>query len=103
MPVVPLDNLTISELGRLKEDIDLAIIDRRQSELMDLRYKIDDLIDSSEFTLQEVLDARPVRKPVQPKYRNPNDNEQTWTGRGRKPRWVEECINNGINLTDLLI
>ena len=29
-----------------------------------------------------------VRKPARPKYRNPKDESQTWTGRGRKPHWV---------------
>src|SRR5690349_737834 len=29
------------------------------------------------------------RKKVQPKYRNPENPEEVWSGRGRKPRWVE--------------
>lgn len=39
------------------------------------------------------------RAKVQPKYCNPANPSQTWTGRGRKPAWVK----NYANLDDLLI
>lgn len=103
MSEINLENLSIAELDRLKNSIDSTIINKRQSELVELRQKIDDLIDASEFTLQEVLEAKPMRKPVQPKYRNPENPEQTWTGRGRRPRWVEDCISNGTDLEELAI
>lgn len=38
-----------------------------------------------------------------PKYRNPNDSSQTWTGKGRKPAWVVDSLNNGKALDELLI
>jgi DNA-binding protein H-NS len=34
-------------------------------------------------------------KKVAPKYRNPAHPEQTWTGRGRTPLWVQELQNAG--------
>lgn len=34
-------------------------------------------------------------------YTNPSDPAQTWTGRGRKPQWVAEHLQNGGNLEDL--
>lgn len=40
---------------------------------------------------------------VVPKYRNPADYNQTWSGRGRKPHWVETFISNGGELEKLLI
>lgn len=51
---------------------------------------------------------RRVAKPapqikVKPKYRNPANAEQTWTGRGKRPRWVEEAIAQGTSLEELLI
>ncbi len=38
-----------------------------------------------------------------PKYRNPGNPDQTWTGRGRKPKWVNEVLQGGADLTDLEI
>lgn len=32
---------------------------------------------------------------VPPKYRNPEKPEQTWTGRGRSPAWVQELRDRG--------
>lgn len=34
-------------------------------------------------------------KKVAPKYRNPANPEQSWTGRGRTPLWVQELQNAG--------
>jgi DNA-binding protein H-NS len=36
------------------------------------------------------------RGKAAPKYRNPADPEQTWTGRGRLPKWAAELQKNGI-------
>ena len=43
------------------------------------------------------------RREVAPKYRNPGNPAETWSGRGRKPRWVEEQVGAGRSLSDLLI
>jgi DNA-binding protein H-NS len=32
---------------------------------------------------------------VPPKYRNPADPQQTWTGRGRSPQWVQALREAG--------
>jgi DNA-binding protein H-NS len=37
------------------------------------------------------------------KYRNPNDNTQTWSGFGPHPDWVKAHINNGGSKSDLLM
>ncbi len=31
------------------------------------------------------------RRKGKPKYRNPNNPEQTWTGRGKKPNWLKDA------------
>jgi DNA-binding protein H-NS len=35
------------------------------------------------------------RAKVAPKYRNPSDANQTWTGRGRSPAWVQALKDAG--------
>jgi DNA-binding protein H-NS len=44
-----------------------------------------------------------TRKKVAPKYRNPENPEETWAGRGRKPKWVEAALSKGRSLSDLEI
>ena len=43
------------------------------------------------------------RAKVKPKYRNPDDPEQTWSGRGRSPKWVEAHLAAGGSKDDLAI
>ncbi len=38
-----------------------------------------------------------------PAYRNPSNSAETWTGRGRKPKWVRDAIARGVCLEDLTI
>jgi len=43
------------------------------------------------------------RREVSAKYRNPDNPSETWAGRGRKPKWVDERLASGSSLDDLLI
>jgi len=40
---------------------------------------------------------------VKAKYRNPANPEQTWSGRGRRPLWINAAMNDGADITDLEI
>jgi len=55
------------------------------------------------FKLEDIIEVRKPRAKVAPKYRNPKEPEQTWTGRGRKPKWVERALDGGQTLKDLQI
>ncbi len=44
-----------------------------------------------------------AKKPVKPKYRNPDNPDETWTGRGRKPEWVKAWLEAGKELAELEI
>ncbi len=43
------------------------------------------------------------RSCVRPKYRNPDDPDQTWSGRGRMALWLREKIEAGGKLEDFLV
>jgi DNA-binding protein H-NS len=45
---------------------------------------------------------RPYPK-VAAKYRNPKNPGETWTGRGKQPRWLRDEIQSGKQLADFLI
>jgi DNA-binding protein H-NS len=40
---------------------------------------------------------------VAAKYVNPDDPSETWTGRGRKPRWLTAKLQEGARLERFLI
>lgn len=45
--------------------------------------------------------VRKIRKPVPVKYRDTNGN--TWSGRGKQPRWVSSFVASGGSLESLLV
>ncbi len=40
---------------------------------------------------------------VAPKYRNPDNAAQTWSGRGMQPKWLAEQVRRGRSPADFLI
>lgn len=37
------------------------------------------------------------------RYRNPANPDQTWAGRGKRPKWLAEALQNGHSLDEFLI
>ena len=84
----------------------------RQDELVKeraakLREKINALVKAEGFGLDDVLGRSggrgKARGKVKPKYRNPADSSQTWSGRGKRPRWFNAALSAGKKEKDLLI
>ena len=101
-----IDKLPYGELLELHERVQEAIQQRKADEQAELRERMEELAAESGFALEEVLaKRRPGRKrgKVAVKYRNPSDPTQTWTGRGRQPKWLVAKIKKGKSPEDFLI
>ncbi len=48
-------------------------------------------------------EARRPYPKVHPKYQNPERPSETWSGRGKQPRWVGAQLRTGKKIDDLLI
>lgn len=48
---------------------------------------------------EEILQysSRKRKSSGKPKYRNPSDPQQTWTGHGKKPGWLKQAIQSGAD------
>lgn len=46
---------------------------------------------------------RQAPKKLAPTYRNPDNDAETWTGRGRKPRWLVAALNEGKTVEECRI
>ncbi|SHI55227.1 H-NS family nucleoid-associated regulatory protein [Wenxinia saemankumensis] len=58
------------------------------------------------FSLAELTGAakgRKARTKGTAKYRNPEDPSQTWTGKGRRPKWIVEAEDAGRPISDFEI
>lgn len=97
------DAMDIKELRALRSRVDAAIggfKERKRADAIQAAelaarnhgYKLSDLIGSArkKAARDEVL------------YAHPNDASLTWSGRGRRPRWVMELLETGRTLEDLL-
>ena len=98
-----LNTLTLKELKKLRKDVDKTIADfenrKKREALSELEKKAAEL----GFSLSDLTGTAKVKKVSPPKYRNPNDATQTWTGRGRIPLWMKALENAGGSRDDTLI
>jgi DNA-binding protein H-NS len=84
-----LAKMPLKELTALHAKIQAAIDEKRVSERHEMRAKMEEMARASGFSVAELFGGRKGKgSKVAPKYRNPKDPNQTWTGRGRRPTWL---------------
>jgi len=47
--------------------------------------------------------AKKKKAKPEPKYRHPSDPAKTWSGRGKKPLWLQSLLDGGTDLETLRI
>jgi DNA-binding protein H-NS len=100
--MIDLSTLSISELKSLKNDIDKAIKtyeDRNRNKAL---IAMEKAAQEFGFSMDDVLKSKKTKKAA-PKYMNPANPSQTWTGRGRQPQWVKNALDQGKTMSDLAI
>lgn len=102
-----LSSMALHELHELVQKAERALEDKKKSERNNVIKHIKELAASIGVTVTISEGTKPVsiRKgaKVAPKYRNPSDHNQTWTGRGVKPRWLSELVKAGRRIDDFKI
>lgn len=104
--ITGLDKMSYKDLVNLKERVSAAIVARQAAEKVELKRKVEEMMHQSGFDVSELFGGRGGRKSggkVAAKYRNPKDHSQTWTGRGRKPRWIADALAKGQKIENFLI
>ena len=92
-----LNSLSLKELKDMQSQVAKAIAgfeDRRKREVM---AELEEVARAKGFSLAELTGSAPTRKrsPSVQKYANPANKSDTWSGRGRKPRWFAEALAKG--------
>ena len=102
---VDLSKLSLKELKALQVQVAKAIEGYEDRKKQEALAELEEKAKSLGFSLNELLGTKAARKraPAKAKYANPADRSQTWTGRGRKPRWAEAALKAGKTLDDLAI
>lgn len=118
---INLNGLSAKQLGALIQQArkQQAVVAKR-TPIAKVRAKLTKLAKAEGYTVEELFGAAaPARGrkaatkaspkagrklgKVAPKYRNPDNAKDTWTGRGRQPRWMAELVAAGKKVEDFLI
>lgn len=106
-----LDAMSIDEMWQLHEEISAVLSVRLTSEKRELEKRLAQLRREKEMRQSESADSQARDAPrerrkyprVFPKYRNPNVPTETWSGRGKQPRWLTAALKTGHTIDEFVI
>lgn len=108
------ESMSRKELMALRANIDKAIATAGDRDRRNALQAAEDAAREHGFSLNELAPfvgqgggrrrrAQAPGSDSAPRYRNPDNPEQTWSGRGRRPRWIHDAEASGRSLDDLRI
>ncbi len=108
-----LAQLSIPELRAVIAEAESLIAARKDEELQKTYQEFAEKARALGMTVDQILaigakggrakQASGDKKPVAIRYRNPANPSETWTGRGKQPRWLAACIASGAKLQDFAV
>ena len=105
---IDIKNLNQTQLNDLISKAQMRQSELRKEKVVKLRDKINALIKAEGYAFEDIFGhargkAKRTGTPAAPKYRNPANPEQTWSGRGKRPHWFSDALKAGKKEKDLLI
>lgn len=102
-----LESLTVQELIVVKKLVDRLINSQQKNAKKQLQNKIQDLVKSHGLDIEMLVwkpeESAKKKKQYPPKYQNPKNPSEVWTGLGKRPKWVVAILAEGVKLEELLI
>ncbi len=105
-----LDSLELEELRELRKNVDRAISNHETRKRQQALSAAEQIARAHGFRLADLISERPSGKAGKSgpdgsaspaAYVNPENPAQTWSGRGRRPGWVNAALDAGRTLEDL--
>jgi DNA-binding protein H-NS len=104
---VDIKNLNHNQLNDLISKAQIRQDELRKEKVVKLREKVHALINAEGYSFEDIFGgARKSKRAgakVAPKYRNPANPAQTWSGRGKRPHWFNDALKAGKKEKDLTI
>ena len=108
---IDIDSLSLKELTALLIEVEAAIPEKKKTEIVGLRVKLEAVAAEAGYTLAEVVGGRAGKRGpaassgmVAVKYRNPDNPAETWSGRGRTARWLAEKLKKrGVKVEEFAV
>ncbi len=103
-----LSTLTVAQLRDLQQKIPGELKRRESQEKTSILNEVRAFAKARGYAIEELLGKEgklrsTAGSKVPVKYRHPQDAALEWTGRGRKPKWIEAWLANGGSLDNLLV
>jgi DNA-binding protein H-NS len=102
--------MSTDEMWQLHAEIARLLSVRLTSEKRELEQRLAKLRRENEFpqvgvalTRQDPPRERRKYPRVLPKYQNPNEPSETWSGRGKQPRWLKAALKTGHTIEEFVI
>lgn len=92
---------TLQELLTQRQALDDRIAQQKPQAVAEIKVRMATL----GVTLTDLAEPRrsTVGRPVPPKFRSPTDPNQTWSGRGLRPKWMEALLATGVTMREMEI
>lgn len=102
---IDLNSLSLKELKDLQSQVARAIAGYEERRKKEVLAELDEIAKAKGYSLAELtgMSAGRRKTPSVAKYANPANPADTWSGRGRKPRWFSEALAKGKKPQDLAI
>ena len=85
--------MPFDELASLHENLTVILNEKRVEEEDKLRRHIHERADKLGIAIESLFTPqKEVRAPARIKYRNPENSEETWTGKGKMPTWILQAL-----------
>jgi DNA-binding protein H-NS len=110
--MMDLSNMSLGDLRNLQEQIKQEMKQREQQDLQKAREQIMAIAQSVGVPLKDLIatsgrgakaGGKSGAGSVAVRFRNPDNESQQWTGRGRQPKWVKEWVEGGKSLDKLRV
>jgi len=101
MKRISFETMSTEELWSLHEQVILRLdrcIAEKKAKLEERLHRLE----GAQAAISSDRQRRPYPK-VLPKYQNPQNPAETWSGRGKQPRWVQAQLKAGKKLEKFLI
>ena len=94
-----IEALPFDELRTLHREVGALISKRRHEALEQLKHQIAVL----GFSPDDLAAPKAKRGKAAAKYRDAEQPDNTWSGRGKHPRWLKDKLEQGHTLEEFLI
>jgi DNA-binding protein H-NS len=95
--------MSFDKLSKLRDEIDAILNAKVAEERRAMQSRLNELDRLGVNGARAKGAGRGPRGAVPPKYVNPENPEETWAGRGLKPRWLAAALKSGKKLEDFSI